>query len=216
VPKRLKKELIKLTAKDRLHQLAVPVIGLTGGIATGKSTASKILQSFNLSIICADQLVKKVYQTEQTRNYLEENLPSVINGQKIDFAKLRLIAFNHPQTLQKLEDAIYPQMGRQFRLEYQAINTPPLIIYDVPLLFEKGLTPLFDLTICIYTTYQQQLERLMERDSISKQQAEQMLARQDRIEKKCQLADYAIDNGRDPAELRPQLEELFSQITEDC
>jgi dephospho-CoA kinase len=216
VPKKLRDQFIRLAKEDRLYQLNAPIVGVTGGVATGKSTASNFLEQMGFAIICADQLVKQVYQTTATKEYLTTNLPQTINSGQIDFALLRSLAFKDQSILIKLEGVIYPQMEEQFLAAYQTLNSPPLVIYDVPLLFEKRLHSKVDLSICVYANQEQQIERLVQRDQIKEVDARLMLKQQMPIEEKRQLAEFTINNSGKPQNLHLAIEALVEQITEDC
>ena len=85
----MKKELTSKTPKTRLHNIPVPIIGLTGGIATGKSTVSDKLKALGHPVICADTLVKEIYKTSKTTDHLKKYYPQVLSGEKVDFKKLR-------------------------------------------------------------------------------------------------------------------------------
>src|SRR5690606_25085626 len=134
---KLKKEFHKLNSSNRLYQTPVPLIGLTGGIATGKSTVSEILKSEGIPVLCADELVKKIYKLEKTLNYLRSQHPEVITNDQIQFEKLREKFFNETKTKEEIEKLIYSQLPEVFKETFENLRTPAFVIYDVPLLFEK-------------------------------------------------------------------------------
>ena len=91
--KKLKEEFIKLSKADRLYKVEHPVIGLTGGIATGKSTVSRFFAKEGIPVISADALVKTIYEKSDTIEFVKNNWPSSIVNNNIDFSILRKIAF---------------------------------------------------------------------------------------------------------------------------
>lgn len=215
---KLKNKFIKLSALNRLHGINIPIIGLTGGIATGKSTASKLLKNLGLFVVDADLLVKEIYQKEKTIDFIFNLCPEVFEQEgvrKINFQKLREVFFNAPNSKgvqQQIEAFIYPQMKEVFLSKLN--SNPSFIIYDVPLLFEKKLDALVDLKILIYASSEIQIERLMLRDKISKELARSILEQQWPIEKKRNLSDFVIENTNSYSKLEKDLNQLLEKITE--
>ena len=191
---KLKKEYISLDSNSRMHGLKVPLIGLTGGIATGKSTASGLLANYGLTIINADHLVKSIYSTDEMIDFVKENFPSVIENNNINFKKLRHLAFSDLEIRTSLETEIYAKLPDTFMREYGKAKEPDLIIYDVPLLFEKGLDTKVDLKVCVYADQETQVERLIQRDNVSHEQARLALGNQMNIEEKKNKSDAVIEN----------------------
>jgi dephospho-CoA kinase len=204
---KLKDQYIGKETQERLYQTEVPVIGLTGGIATGKSTVSKILQEKGFQIICADTLVKNVYKTSKTIDYLKQHHREVIDDKnEVDFKKLRELFFSSKTIQANIEQLIYSQMPDAFTKERDKLNNADVIFYDVPLLFEKSLDKLVDLKVVVYCSPQQQIERLMKRDGINKELAANILSKQMPIDEKKKLADIVIDNSEEGPKLAPLLE----------
>ena len=214
----LKDQYIRLTQESRLHRCPYPVVGLTGGIATGKSTVAKLLQQAGLTVIDADQLVKAIYSWRETQQQLQElTAPlSFISDGQVDFPRLRHWAFESPQNRQALENLIYPQLPEAFRDKIQKSPEEKVFIYDVPLLFEKKLDQLVDLTVCVYASRDIQLQRLQQRDGQTLDRAEKILGQQMDIQKKRRLTDVVIDNTKKLQSLNGQilifLESYFEQL----
>ena len=202
----LKNEFIKHTQKTRLHNCPIPIIGLTGGIATGKSTVAQALAHRGILVIDADKLVKEVYQKEQIKADIKKIHKTFISDNEIDFKKLRQWAFQSDDNRLKLESLIYPHLPNQF---HKALNSSPdskMVIYDVPLLFEKSLDSLVGLTVCIYIPQDLQIERLVKRDALTRKQAFKILESQWDIELKIKKANCVIDNSKDQVYLTDQLD----------
>ena len=182
----------KITQNERLYNIDIPVIGLTGGIATGKSTCSQIFKKKKLSVICADTLVKNIYQYPETIEFIASEVPLAVKDQQINFPLLRNEFFSDDSLKQRIEKFIYSHLQSEF------INNVPadaaLVVYDVPLLFEKNLQSKFDLTLLVYSDRETQKKRLLERDQISAELAEKILRDQMDIEEKRKLSDFIIDN----------------------
>ena len=185
----------RLSPRHRLHQTSVPLIGLTGGIASGKSTVANLLRDTGANVISADTLIKHIYAEEETKSFIRQNFPQCINGENIDFPLLRRKAFKDDRVRGLLENFFHPRLPKFFKKEFQRFSSPTLVIYDVPLLFEKSLQDQFDLVVCVYCTPKQQEERLLSRDDIDETLAWAILKSQMDIDIKKELADTIIDNS---------------------
>lgn len=201
-PIKLKKKFISLKKEKRLYEMPCPIVGLTGGIATGKSTVSKVLREKNFPIIDADALVKEVYKSEESLEHLKKYYSQVVNDEnEINFKLLREYFFQDIQIQNDIESLIYRQLPEIFVKAYKELGSPKVIIYDVPLLFEKNLAPFIDFKTVVYCPRAKQVERLMARDGIEKDLACKILAKQDDIEEKAKNADFVIDNSGAPEDL---------------
>ncbi len=204
-------KLNRLSQENRLYQCPVPIIGLTGGIATGKSTVSTLLKNAGHPLICADELIKKIYQKTETTAFIQKLSPESIDEQgQINFKHLRQNAFSDPRKLTQLEAFLYPQLPQAFCEEI-----PPnakYLFYDVPLLFEKKLDTGVDATLLVYSPRQVQIKRLMERDSIDQQLAEKMLQAQINIEEKKEKSSFILRNTGTKEDLEEKLQQLLQCI----
>lgn len=212
--RKLKNNLVKLTAENRLYQIPVPIIGLTGGIGTGKSTAADMLRKNGLAVIDADANVKAVYKKPETLVFIKSHFPSAVINDQIDFKKLREIVFINPDAKLLVEDYIYARLPQAFLDAYTLLNKPSLIIYDVPLLFEKKLHLLVDVSVCVYAPRETQIERLMARDQSPRELAEKILSSQLDIEEKRKLSDFTIENTGDLHLLGKNIQEFLTNVTD--
>jgi dephospho-CoA kinase len=185
----LKNEYITLKIEQRLYQCPVPIIGLTGGIATGKSFFARYLSQRGLPVISADDLIKNIYDWPETKDWLlKNNLPP--KG-----PKLREMVFNDPDLKIKVENYLYPLLPKSFLDFFSRFKNPQVIIYDVPLLFEKKLELFFDQVVLVYASKDEQIKRLIQRDHISNELALKMLQSQLPIENKKTKTKWVIDNN---------------------
>jgi dephospho-CoA kinase len=208
---KLKAAWNKLTPEKRMHHLNVPIIGLTGGIATGKSTVAKLLVDHGLPVINADHLVKSIYTREETHEWIRANYPDCIKGKVIDFKGLREKFFTAPAVKDEIEAFIYARLPGAFLEAYQAMKRPSFVIYDVPLLFEKHLDALVDMRVVVYTPAKIQKARLMERDGHEEEMALMIMAAQMDIEVKKNKADFVIDNSATLVELAEEVNQFLRQ-----
>lgn len=207
---KLKPNMIKISPKERLHNLDIPIIGLTGGIATGKSSLSKLFIKDNICLIDADQLIKEIYTSSETIEFIRSICPQSVTNNSIDFKVLRETFFNSPNLKSQIENFLYQRLPKAFL--NKIIEDTKFIVYDVPLLFENNLQNKFDQIILVYASKEQQIQRLMERDNISKDLSSKIINQQLDIESKKELSDFIIDNSSDLQNLDAQYQQLKKSL----
>ncbi len=212
--KKLKNNLVKLTPSSRLYQIPVPIIGLTGGIGTGKSTVADLFHKNKIPVIDADKLVKSIYQQTEALDFIRSQFPEAIEENQINFKKLRAIAFRDPLAKKSIEDFIYIRLPGEFKRAFLQLNSPQLVVYDVPLLFEKGLDSLIDLSICVYAPKHIQIDRIIKRDHCSREIALKIIDQQMSIGEKRKLASFTIENIGTIEFLKKGLQDLLDKILE--
>jgi dephospho-CoA kinase len=176
-------------------------LGLTGGIACGKSTVSAMLAERGAKIVDADQTAREVVLPGEAA--LEAIVAvfgqAVLNEDgTMNRSALGSIVISDPQRLTQLEAILHPAIRTRMwgRINaYEQEDPNQLIVADIPLLYETGQASLYDEIMVVYVPREIQIERLMSRNSITAEQAEQRIALQMDIEEKRQLANYVIDNS---------------------
>ncbi|WPU64690.1 dephospho-CoA kinase [Peredibacter starrii] len=211
---KLKSKFIKLNEAQRLYGLDKPIIGLTGGIATGKSTVTKLLEAQGLVVLDADRLVKSIYQTQEAKDFIKTNFPETWVNSEINFQKLRELFFHNPKTKEAVEGFIYARLPQAFANAAAQNTKQPFYIYDVPLLFEKGLDQKMDLSVLVYAPRKIQRARLMDRDGHIEEMAEKILTHQLDIEDKKLKANFVIDNSAGMEELAAEVKQFLLQVFE--
>ncbi|MDO9183075.1 MAG: dephospho-CoA kinase [Bacteriovorax sp.] len=210
--KSLKNNLISKNASTRLYHLPVPIIGLTGGIGTGKSTVARILADKGIPVIDADKLVKNIYQKHETVKFISHHFPDAIKDGTIDFKKLREIVFQDETAKKLVEDYIYAYLPIEFKKSIEELINPLFIVYDVPLLFEKKLNELVDISVCVYAPKKIQIKRIVSRDKSSTELAQKILENQMDIEQKKVLADFVISNTESQEQLIKLVDQFLNSI----
>ena len=171
-------------------------IALTGSIATGKSTVANLFKMFKFLVIDADSIAHKLL--DKNYKWIENNFgKSFVKEDKVLRKELGKVVFNDKEKLKKLEDFLHPLIKQEILKEaklYEEQNKPYLI--DLPLFFEKKNYNI-DKVIVVYTPKEIQIQRLMKRDNISKEEALKKILLQIDIEKKKDLATFVIDNSKD-------------------
>lgn len=177
------------------------IIGLTGGISTGKSTVSRYLsQRYQLPILDADIYAREAVQQNSPilrkihRRYGDQIL---LADRSLNRGRLGEIVFSNPNERQWLESQVHPFVRDRFKVEINALDAEEnaCIVFVVPLLFEAGLTNLVTEIWVVYASPQQQLERLMQRDRLTEEQALNRINSQMSIQKKCDRASIVLDNS---------------------
>ena len=201
------------------------VLGLSGGIATGKSTVAEFLVSFGASVIDADAIVHElqVPGAPMLDEIAEAFGPGLIDGEgKLDRDALGAIIFRDAAARRRLEQIVHPKVIATIAdrvASAQAAGTP-LIVVDIPLLFDRleshpgrRPSPSFEATVLVYAPEQQQIERQMKRDGCDRESALQRIRAQLPIESKKAMADIVIDNSGSLEETRRQTQALFERFT---
>ncbi len=193
-------------------------IGLTGSISTGKSTVAKMFKEKGCYIIDADTIAHGVYKKgKNAYNKIIQTFGKEIldkNG-NIDRKKLGSLVLKDKGKLKKLESIVHPEVEKERNKKIKEItrkNRDAVIIYDVPLLFEKNLQDMFDYTVVVYTDKDTEIRRLMNRDKISQEEAIKKISMQMSIEDKAKMADFVIDNSKDLDYTKKQVEVLLKNI----
>ena len=212
--RKLKSKWITKDQTSRLYNIPVPIVALTGGIATGKSTVAEMFREASIPVIDADKLVKGIYGKKESFDFVFKNFQAAIIDEAIHFKTLRELAFKTPENQLLLETFIYSHMPDAFSSAYGVFDSHGFIVYDVPLLFEKKLNEKTDLAVCTYAPKDIQLDRLVKRDNISRDLALNILSKQMDIEEKKKRSDLFIENTTDLAQLKKNFHHLLDTLCE--
>lgn len=190
------------------------VVGLTGGIASGKSTVSNLIREKGFPIIDADleaRLAVEVGEPAYNKivSYFGEDI--LLENGEINRPKLGEIIFNNEEKRHKLNSIVHPDVRRRMleKRERAIANDESLIVLDIPLLFESKLTTLVDKVLLVYVDEQIQLERLMNRNHFTEQEALARIRSQMPLKDKVKLSDEIIDNNGTLEETGAQLEHIL-------
>lgn len=190
------------------------IIGLTGSIASGKSTVSQMFADFNIPVIDADKLARvvvnpgeKAYE-EVIRAFGQEVLQE---DKTLDRKKLGAIIFADEEKRKKLNSIVHPAIREEMlqRKDAYLEAGEKCVVLDIPLLFESKLTHFADKTVVVYVDEEVQLKRLMERDEYTEEEAKQRIHAQIPVKEKAGLADRIINNNGSKQQSYDQLEKLL-------
>ena len=193
------------------------LVGLTGGIASGKSTVAEILKRQGAAIINADVLAREVVEPDrQAWTEIVKTFGTAVlqPDRALDRQKLRAIIFDDPAARKKLESIIHPQVRAlaEQRIREHAAAGYAVIVYEVPLLFEGNLQKWLRPVILVACDVDTQRNRLESRDNLSAAQAQKHIDAQMSLEAKRRLADYVIENNGSLEDLKRQVQAVLEKI----
>jgi dephospho-CoA kinase len=195
----------------------VKLVGLTGGIASGKSTVAKILERLGAAIVNADVLAREVVEPDQEawKEIVDRFGPDVLQpDQTLDRQKLRTVIFNDPDARKKLEAIIHPRVRAlaEQRIREHGAAGFAIVVYEVPLLFEAKIHEWLRPVILVACNVDTQRRRLEQRDQIDSAAAQKIINAQMSLEEKRRLADYVIENNGSLSDLERQVREVLAKI----
>ncbi|BFU91700.1 MAG: Dephospho-CoA kinase [Nitrospira sp.] len=194
------------------------LVGLTGGVATGKSTVAKMFKACGAVVIDADELAREVVQPSKPawRDIVHRFGKSVLNSDRtINRQRLGQTVFRDRTKLQQLERIIHPRVAaEQKRLTRQASGKDPnaVVIYDVPLLFEAGIDKRVDKIIVVTADQETQITRLRKRNTLSRTEALRRIRSQMQLAMKRLRADYVLDGTKHRQSLSRDVSRLFEDF----
>lgn len=191
------------------------LVGLTGGVATGKSTVARMFKQCGAVVIDADELARDVVDPGKPawREVVKTFGKAILNpDHTLNRRKLGAVVFGNRAKRRRLERIIHPRVAReQARLTKQAARTDPraVIIYDVPLLFEAGIDKRVDKIIVVTADRETQIARLKKRNGLSRADAIRRIKSQMLLQKKCRLADVQIDGTKRLNQLQVEVRSYY-------
>ncbi|WP_220741156.1 dephospho-CoA kinase [Leuconostoc miyukkimchii] len=196
------------------------IVGITGGIASGKSTVTKALRDANFPIVDADVVAREVVEPG-TRALEKIKLafgPSIIENGQLNRHKLGNIVFSHPAELNRLNAIMQPAISSAMRdkISFWRTQNVPILIIDIPLLLEKGYENLDDIDkiVVVYADREVQMARLKARENLDDINAKNRIDAQMPIADKLVHADYVLDNNGSQWQLEEQIKNLMVNLKE--
>lgn len=191
------------------------IIGLTGGIATGKSTVSELLTAYGFKVVDADVASRKAVKKgskglDQIREKFGQE--AIDDNGEMNRKYVGELVFNNPEQRIELNKIVHPIVREIMEEEKNHyLNEGYNVIMDIPLLFENDLQDTVDEVWVVYTSESIQIERLIERNDLSQEDAKARVYSQISIDKKSRMADHVIDNLGDKLELKQNLQQLLEK-----
>jgi dephospho-CoA kinase len=181
------------------------ILGLTGSIGMGKSTTAKLFEEAGVPVYDADASVHRLYEGEAAPA-IEAAFPGTTVDGKVDRNRLSAKVVHDPSAMKRLEQIVHPMLGasRQKFFDQAERSGVPVVVVDVPLLFETGGEKRVDAVVVVTTSPEVQRERILARDNMTNEKLNSILARQLPDAEKRKRADFVVDtsHGLDPVRLR--------------
>lgn len=194
------------------------LIGLTGGIASGKSTTSNYLKDKGYIVLDADVYAKKIMEPGQVayENIVNYFGPEIVNEDRtINRKALGNLVFNNKDKLKQLNQFTHPEVKRLMREDQEKYLPENHVFLDIPLLFENNRHEMCDFVITVYVTYDNQLERLMTRNGFSEEEAKSRIASQMNLDEKKRRSDVVFDNNTTKEALYQQIDGFLSKLNDE-
>lgn len=192
------------------------ILGLTGSIASGKSTVSLMFDDFDIPVVDADKIAREVVMPgekayEQIINSFGHDI--LLDDKTIDRKELGAIIFADEMKRNELNGIVHPAVREKMLAKQNAYAEAgaKCVVLDIPLLFESKLTHFVDKTVVVYVDEHVQLQRLMNRDGYTEEEAGQRIKAQLSVKEKAERADVVIDNNGTKHNSYRQLEDLLSK-----
>ena len=188
-------------------------IGITGSIACGKSTVSNYLVEKGYTIIDADKLGHIALTSEDVKRKLAEKFgDNILENKEISREKLGKLVFGNEDNLKILNSIIHPKIKKLILKLQDEHKDEQFVFLDIALLYEAKFVDLVERVIVVYVNEKVQIERLMSRNSLSKEEALSRIKSQMSAEEKAALSDYSIDNSDTIENTYQQIDEILEKI----
>jgi dephospho-CoA kinase len=188
------------------------IIGITGSLGMGKSTAAEYLHTRGIPVFDADKVVHKLYEGAAVAP-IEAAFPGAASNGKVDRERLSAALIASPQRFAELEKIVHPLVREAERafLKAQAARGIDMVALEIPLLFETGADALVDVTVVVSATPELQRKRL-EKRGVSREKLERLLGRQLPDAEKRARADFVVDTSGDHESSQAQLDVILAQL----
>ncbi len=185
------------------------MIAITGSIGTGKTTVSNMIKALGFQVIDCDVLTHDMMKFDyEVINEIKTKFPSCFINNMMDRKTLGRIVFSDLEKKKELEHIIHPRIRKYLSNIKDKID----VFVEVPLLFESGMEDLFEAIICVYTDYDTQVKRVMERNNISKEEAIVRIKSQMTLDEKIQKSHFIIDNTKPLPDVLHQVKQVISKL----
>ena len=189
------------------------ILGLTGSIGMGKSTTAKLFAEAGVPVYDADAAVHQLYEGEAVPA-IEAAFPGTTAAGKVDRAKLSAHVVHDPAAMRRLEEIVHPMLGASRQKFFADAETAgaPVVVVDVPLLFETGGEKSVDAVVVVTTSPELQRERVLARENMTQEKLDAILARQMPDAEKRKRADFVVDTSRGLEPVRADVKDILARV----
>lgn len=171
------------------------IVGLTGGIGSGKTTIANYLASLAVPVYIADDAGKKVMQQQEIIEAIQEKFgTNIVKENQLNRAKLAEIVFNNPDQLKALNAIVHPAVKKDFKNWLEKHHDSPFVVYESAILFESGSYINFDTIVTITAPLETRISRVLKRDNSNKEQVMDRINAQWTDEQRIAKSDFVVDN----------------------
>ena len=191
------------------------ILGLTGGIGTGKSTVANMLKKRGIPVVDTDLISREVIEYPEIIEKIKLEISNEVFdfNNKLDRKKMSEIVFKNQEKLKKLNEIMHKEILKKMWLEVEKLKkNHKIIVLDIPLLFEINMEKEVDKILLIYASKEIQLKRIMERDCRSREEAIKIINSQIPLYKKREKSDYIIQNNDSLENLGKKLEKILEKL----
>ena len=192
------------------------ILGLTGGIGSGKSTVSKIFLSMGIKVFDADLIAKDILETEEVKEEIKEKFGKEfinLKNNSVDKELLKKEVFNNSKKLKILNEIVHPKVVDIYKKKYlEYKDRKEIVIFDIPLLFEVNLQRYCDKVMVVDIDLNVQIERIKNRDNIDIPLIKKIISAQMSREERNMKADILIGNNGSLEELKQKIEKIIKDI----
>ena len=198
---------------DRHGWALMRILGLTGSIGMGKSTTAKLFADAGVPVYDADASVHQLYEGEAAPA-IEAAFPGTTANGKVDRAKLSARVVHDPSAIKQLEQIVHPMLGasrKKFFADAEAANAP-VVVLDIPLLFETGGETRVDAVVVVSTSPELQRERVLARGTMDEAKLDAIIAKQTPDAEKRKRADFVVDTSHGLEPVRAQIKHILAEV----
>lgn len=198
---------------DRDGLALMRILGLTGSIGMGKSTTAKLFAEAGVPVYDADAAVHQLYEGEAAPA-IEAAFPGATVNGKVDRSKLSARVVHHPAAIKQLEQIVHPMLGasrQKFLADAEAAGTP-VVVLDIPLLFETGGEKRVDAVVVVSTSPELQRERVLARGTMDEAKLDAIIAKQTPDAEKRKRADFVVDTSHGLEPVRAQIRHILAEV----
>ncbi|SFJ48061.1 dephospho-CoA kinase [Bradyrhizobium sp. cf659] len=189
------------------------ILGLTGSIGMGKSTTAKLFAEAGVPVYDADAAVHQLYEGEAAPA-IEAAFPGTTANGKVDRTKLSARVVHDPAAIKQLEQIVHPMLGasrKKFFDDAEAANAP-VVVLDIPLLFETGGEKRVDAVVVVTTSPELQRERVLARGTMDEAKLDAIIAKQTPDAEKRKRADFVVDTSHGLEPVREQIAHILAEV----
>lgn len=202
--------------------MKVLIVGLTGGIVSGKSTVARMFKQLGADTIDADNIARIIVQPGKKawKNIVHYFGKEILkDNQEINRKELARIVFADKEKLEKLNNITHPEIMAIIKNKIEEMRSKDCVnatisIIEVPLLFEAGMEYMMDRIIVVYLNREEQIKRLHIRNNLTQEEAINRIDSQMSLEKKLKKADYVIDNSASLSHTRIQVKQIWQELSQ--